>query len=344
MERSLPSVRTPFFGFATLAAGLAAAIAAPSCGGDDPPAGPGPIALDAFATEFESAYCDFAVKCGLMPDKDACLRLDRTDGELLQLMGNAVFGDVAYSADAARSCVDAVRARSCDRLLSATQGVESACKGVFTGAAPAGGPCLVAGDCSGDSVCDFTACEGTGDPCCKGVCAATPPGVPVGGDCSMEACVPEAYCDVTYDDMGMVTSATCQQRHSNGEPCEDAQGCQDGQGCDFSGASGKCYILSREGAQCNPNLEDACLSFDNWCDPAASKCVKLPGAGEPCTPAGSCRAFATCDGTTCRMRPVEGEACAVDGPRCLGDLYCDQMTLVCTAPPSDRVCVTGADG
>ena len=326
-----------------LAVALAASLAAPSCGGDDPPAGPGPIPLDSFAAEYKDAACDRAVRCGLMPDKDTCLRLDRTDGELLQLLANAVFGDVTYSSEAARACVDALRGRSCEELLSAARSLEATCDGVFDGAAPAGGPCLVGGDCAGNSVCDRTACEGTGDACCKGACAPTPARAPVGATCSQEMpCDDNGWCEEAEGQGGgggVGPTGTCQPRNDNGESCSDSDACRDGLRCDLSVSEGKCYILAKDGGQCNPTLERACLSFDSWCDPASSKCGKLPGSGQPCTPESRCRAYAYCDNGTCRARPMEGESCLPDGPRCLGDLYCNGDTAVCTAEPTDRVCV-----
>lgn len=336
MNRVLALPRLPFL--SALALAFAAAASSGACGGDDvAPAGPGPVPIDAFSAEYQGASCDYAVRCGLMPDRAACLTLDRIDEPMLQLISNAVFGDVSYNPTQARACVEAIRARSCDELLSVARQVEGACRGVFTGSVAAGGPCLVAGECAGESICDRTACEGTGDACCLGVCAPTPAAVPVGGDCTEAPCVDEAYCDYSEGQGGMGggsggPTGTCVLRVENGQDCTDSNGCKDGQRC----GEGKCYILSTEGGQCNPSLDDACRSINNFCD-AGGKCAKLPKPGEPCTPGGRCAGYAFCDGTTCRMRPLEGEACTADGPRCLGDLRCE--TDVCVAPGTPRVCV-----
>jgi len=339
MNRVLASPRLPLFG--ALAFALAAVFAA-ACGDDDVgPPGPGPVAIEAYRAELEGADCDFAVRCGLMPDRQTCLALDRASDETLQLISSAVFGDVRYDATKARVCVEARRTRSCEELLSIARQVEAACKGVFTGSAPEGGPCLVAGECAAEGVCDRSACAGTGDACCLGACAPLPAKAPVGGDCSAVPCVDEAYCDQSDGSEGGggggMAAGTCVVRVDNGQACTDSNGCKDGQRC----GDGKCYILSKEGGQCNPGLERACLSIDDWCDPASSKCVKLPAAGQPCTPGSNrCQGHAYCDAGTCRLRPKEGEACTGEGPHCLGDLRCEMN--VCVAPGTPRVCVSDA--
>ncbi|AKT42001.1 EB domain-containing protein [Chondromyces crocatus] len=339
MNRAPALPKPSFFGSAATTITLALGIALPSCGGDDPaPAGPGPIPLEAFAEEYTAAACTLAVRCGAMPDQDTCLSLDRASYELLQLMTTAVFGDVTYSPDAARSCINALRAQSCDVLLSAQRNLETTCKGVFQGAAQEGDSCLVAGECAGDSICNRGACEGTGDPCCLGQCAPAVKPVPMGGVCGENRCEDPAYCDLSNaDPEAEIPEGVCRERQDNGQACTASNACKDGQRCDLSTNPGKCYILSKEGGQCNATLDVACLAVDNWCDPAEGKCVKLPGPGQPCTPNNRCLGHAYCNEGTCRMRPVESEACGGDGPQCLGALRCEGE--ICTAPPTSRVCV-----
>lgn len=328
--RTKPSSRSlAFFGAAAIT-GLAALV--PACGDDETtPAGPGPIAVESYRAEYEAARCEFQVRCGLMPDKDTCLRLAGADDELLQLLGDVVYGAVSYDPASARTCVEALRARSCEVLLSVQNQVAAACRGVFTGSSPEGGPCLVAGECAGESVCDQSMCMG--GACCAGVCAPAPAKVALGGDCTDAPCVDDAWCDDTDD---MVTP-TCKARIENGQECTASNACKDGQRCDQSGGAGKCYILSKDGQACNPSLNVACLASNQWCDPAQSKCVKLPGPGEACATGDRCLGFAYCDAGACRMRPIENEACPQDGPQCLGDLRCDMD--VCTPQQAALICV-----
>jgi hypothetical protein len=343
MNHDLPSLlRVPFVGFLgalALAGTLGGSLLTGACGGDDEaPAGPGPIPIEALRSEHEVATCDFEVRCGLMPDKETCLRVDRAEHGLVQNVANVVFDRLSYDPAAGRACVEAIRARSCHTLLADQRALEAACTGMFRGTVAAGGPCLVNEECTGESFCDRSMC---GEQCCLGACAPEPAPVALSGSCDEETpCVDEAYCEVEGGDGGGggFPSGSCQPRNENGQACEFAGACKDGQRC----AEGKCYILSREGEACNPTLDTACLSFNNWCDPAASMCVKLPGAGEACATNDRCQGWAYCDAGTCRARPVEDQPCPVDGPQCLGDLRCEMD--VCLAPPDQTVCVLNEDG
>lgn len=325
----------PFRGW-TILAGLAVATLATAlggaCGGDEAAPLP-PIAVESLRAEYESALCDFQVRCSLMPDKATCRRLTHADDEILQLIANVVYGKLKYDPVAGRAWVEATRARTCDDLLSAAEAIRVARRAVFHGAVPEGGPCLVDGECAGDASCDLSACNG--EWCCLGACTSKPTKLDVGGDCSSgDPCVDTAYCDFEGAAGGPVTG-TCQPRKDNGEDCTDPDGCKDGQGC----AQGKCFIRSHTGQGCNPNINDACLAINNWCDPIQSKCTPLPTPGNACTTNDRCVAYGYCNAGTCQMRPVENEPCPIDGspPRCLGMLRCDPD--VCVAPPDTLVCV-----
>jgi hypothetical protein len=335
----LSTIRAPFF--AGLLVVASTSVLAPACSSDETtPTTGGPIAVDAIRAELEKASCEFAVRCGYMPDQALCLDVSSPSREILQLLADVVFGKVTYDAAAARTCVDALRGQSCDALASVTKGIEQACANVFRGTVAEGGGCLVDDECSGDSACDVSMCMG-GGACCVGVCTVKPALVPLSGDCMEEACVATAYCDVEDDGMGTVT-ATCKAQVKNGESCTDTNGCEDGLRCD-TGGSDACYVLSKEGQTCNPNLQNGgCLRVDNWCS-ADKKCVRLPGVGEPCTDKMECLKHAYCDAGTCKSRPLEGESCVMDGPQCLGSLQCqlDDMTMqaTCVRPSPKEVCV-----
>jgi hypothetical protein len=154
----------------------------------------------------------------------------------------------------------------------------------------------------------------------------------------MDTCEDDAYCDTGTDGGGggggAPSAPVCKPRAGNGQPCQDQGGCADGQLC----GNGKCYKLSPTGGACNPSLQFSCLEYDEWCDPASSKCVKLPASGQPCGMTGRhCRLYASCEGGTCTNRPSEGEPCGDMGPQCLGDLQCDGGA--CAKRPAVRVCV-----
>lgn len=332
-----------------LALVCAAALLVPACSGEETeaPSDGGPIAVEAIRSELQKADCEHQVRCGFMPDQATCLDVTATDQRTLQLLADVVFGKVTYDPAAARACVNAKRAQTCDSLASVVETAKQACESVFKGSVAEGGECLWSEECAGDSVCDTAMCAGDG-ACCLGVCKPAPALVSLGGDCSMGAtCVKDAFCETIPGDEMTPAVSTCKERVDNGQACTSQDGCFEGQRCDVGGEN-KCFILQKEGGACNPSIKTSpCVSIDNWCHKDDRKCVKLPGAGEPCATDGRCQGYAYCDtaGMTCKAFPREGEACVKDGPGCLGDLYCaiPEMAMdgVCTRAASHEVCVIG---
>ncbi len=328
-SRSFPFLRAAS-GFAQRLSALLL-LCAPLAGcGDDGPAPPGPIPLDALRDELAQATCEQYVRCGLTPDKATCDATQGDQQETLQLLTDAVLGRVTYDPAAGRACVEAIRARACDIRSSTTKAFIAACEGMFVGTIPEGEACLLAEECAGKSYCDTSMCMG-GGVCCLGTCAKVPALVAVGGDCTMNACVESAYCDQA------AMPFTCKARKDNGEACDAVDQCKDGMRCDVGGNPQTCYLLQNRGGQCNPSLQQgACIRFDDYCDPTERKCKQLPGDGMPCTADDNeCLEYARCDAGTCKRLAIEGEAC-VDGPDCLGTLRCDNM--VCVVRASNEVC------
>jgi hypothetical protein len=292
---------------------LFGAVFTPACS-EDEVEGPGPIPLESALAELGGARCEFLVRCGWDVDQATCLDYHLDTG-LLQLVADVGWGRVGYDAAAARACVEAQRAQSCDVLQADVKALEATCKAAFGARVPASGECFLSSECVGDLYCDFSTCNG--ETCCSGVCTAPPARAPIGADCSAALCQEGAYCEQTE------TGQACAPQVDNGAPCGSQEACKDGARCD-QGSSGDCYILSREGETCNPMLAaGGCLSLTNWCDPAQMKCVRLPGAGQPCAGAnGSCLPYAVCNGSVCMARPRDGEMCVDGGPACLSDLQC----------------------
>ncbi|TKD01374.1 hypothetical protein [Polyangium fumosum] len=305
---------------------LAAPLAA--CG-DEGPAPPGPIPLDALRDELALATCEQHVRCGLSPDKATCEATQGDAQSTLQLLTDAVLGRVTYDPAAGRTCVEAVRAYACDTRASALKGSSDACAGMFVGTVPEGDACLLAEECAGDSFCDTSMCTGDG-VCCLGACTKRPALVAVGGDCTTNPCVASAYCDQAE------MPFTCKARGGNGDACDGVDQCKDGMRCDVGGNPQTCYLLQNRGGQCNPSLKQgACFRFDDYCHPTDRKCVQLPKDGEPCTDDNKCLQYSFCDAGTCKRLAIEGEACTDDGD-CLGTLRCNEM--VCTMRASNEVC------
>jgi hypothetical protein len=292
---------------------LLGAVFTPACG-EDEMEGPAPIPLESALAELGGARCEFLVRCGFAVDQATCLDY-YLDYGLLQLVADVGWGRVGYDAAAARACVDAQRAQSCDVLQADSEALTATCEAVFGATVPESGECFLSAECAGELYCDFSACMG--NTCCAGVCAVPPARAPIGADCSMALCDKGLYCEQTD------TGQACAPQVDNGAPCDSQDACKDGARCDL-GASGDCYILSREGAPCNPTLAaGGCLSATNWCDPAQSICVRLPGAGQPCAGSnGLCLPYAFCNGSTCEHRPRDGEPCVDGGPACLSNEWC----------------------
>jgi hypothetical protein len=294
---------------------------------EDP--GPGPIPLDSLREELSKATCDQYVRCGQMPDQTTCTAVQGDSRLTLQLLTDAVLGRVTFDEAGARTCVEAIRNRSCDNQLATQKALLDACAKMFVGTIPEGKPCLYGIECAGGGTCNTSMSMGNG-ACKLGVCEKTPALVAIGGDCTTNSCVESAYCD------GSTMPPNCKARKDNGDAC-DAQGqCKEGQRCDVKGTVPTCYLLSNRGGACNPALEaGGCIRIDDYCHPTDRKCTALPGDGKPCTAANECMDYAYCDAGTCRKRPIEGGTCS-DTIQCLGTLECTNM--VCTANTSTQVC------
>jgi hypothetical protein len=327
------SINNRSFSSPRLFAGLAFALLAGgsllACGGDEAPAGPGPIPLDALRDELTNARCTWLARCGYTPDQKTCEATEGDSDETLQLLADAVLGRVTYDPAAARACVEALRARTCDDQTASRTAIDEACGGMFVGTVADGGPCLLHEECTG-GLCDTSMCMG--DACCLGTCKQEPAPAAIGADCSSTPCVAGAYCGNTGPNG---EPPTCSALKDNGQPCDKIDACKDGQRCDVGGSDPKCFVLSKNGGSCNPNLEQPCLEFDDYCDPADSKCKQLPGAGAPCAPGDKCLVHAYCSTGTCKARPGIGEAC-MDGLVCLGTLACTEMK--CTVIDSQDIC------
>ena len=326
-------------------AGLLSVAALVSCSSDETaPPPPQPIKIADLQAAAESANCDYLVRCSWMPDKATCKSLDGADYELLQLIADAVFGKVHYDEKAARAWVEAVRSQKCELGEGIKKALEAAWEPVFTGTVKEGGACFVDDECAGKNVCDLSGCSSA---CCAGTCSPPPPAAKEGEPCDFTiACEDQTFCGIDDGSGGAggggggTGMQICKPRADNGQPCLGQQGCQDGQLCDVGG-SDKCYKLSPDGSPCNPGLQYSCLEYNHFCDESTSKCIALPGAGEPCAPTSEyCAYYAYCDvnGTKlCNSKPVEGEPCDPDGVRCLGDLVCNGST--CARRPPIQTCV-----
>jgi hypothetical protein len=264
-----------------------------------------PVALESFAPLHKDATCALLARCGFFPDEAACDASMQHDRRVVRSVAAVSVGAMAFDPLAAKSCLDALAAESCEADGVVARETLIACDAVFTERAAEGEPCYAASDCAGiDAACEG-GCE---EACCAGTCT-------VGSTLADgEACDGTAPCEASshcgYDDMGV---GTCQPKVGAGEPCTAADACTKGNACDPG--SGKCFQQAATGAACNPALAaDGCAHRNEYCDESASKCTPLPGVGQPCATnglftEGACAPFAECIEGTCRARPSEGDAC-----------------------------------
>ncbi len=275
-----------------------------------------------------AAWCDALVRCDIYPEVDSCEAAIDVVGP--DLRGAIEAGKASYDPTDAASCESALADVACEELAG-TPAIEG-CGGVWDGTAGDGDTCGSSAECA-SGWCDPGEC----DPalsCCAGLCASGDElsEVPVAGDCSIDPCVPDAWCDDT------AVPATCRELVAVDGACHEGE-CQVGLYCrvtDPDSGAGTCSDLPGEGEACDPDYP-ACARGDNWCDPADDTCHKLAAVGDACDELDdNCVAYAWCspDGV-CVARPGEGEPCE-DWPPCLGDLECLDDT--CVMPPLEEDC------
>jgi hypothetical protein len=273
--------------------------------------------------EVALAWCEALVRCDLYPDVDTCLAaIDVVGPELREAFEN---GHATYDPDDAAACGAALGAATCEGLSGSAQ--LEGCGGVWDGTQGDGDDCLSSAECTG-GWCDPGDCD-PAISCCIGACAEeeVEDGVPVGGDCSIEPCVAEAFCDYQAE------PATCRALVGLDGACHEGE-CSADLYCritDATAGTGVCSALPAEGEACDPDYP-VCARADNWCDPADGTCRRLVAVGETCDEvADNCVPYAWCspDGV-CVARPGEGDPCE-DWPPCMGDLECLDDT--CVMPP-----------
>jgi hypothetical protein len=300
---------------------------AAGCGGDDDPSTDPPAPVEG-EDDLVAAWCDALVRCNVYPDVDSCEAAIDVVGPDMRTAIEA--GTASYDAGDAAACESALADVTCEELTGTPD--LDACSDVWNGTTGDGDACASSAECS-SGWCDPGEC----DPalsCCAGLCASEEvvSGVPIAGDCSIDPCVSDAYCD--YD----AVPATCRALVAADGACFEGQ-CVEGLYChvtDPDTGAGTCSALPGEGEACDPDYP-LCARADNWCDPADNTCRRLAAVGDSCDELDdNCVAYAWCspDGV-CVARPGEGEPCE-DWPPCLGDLECLDDT--CVMPPLEATC------
>ena len=293
------------------------------------------LPFDQFPEAYREAQCEHATICGFMPDRDTCLDAVDPDAVVVQATAAVAWGDLTYDPNAGLTCVEAIRAASCEANSLYPRELRETCDAVFGNRREQDDPCFAAIECRGlDAVCEG-AC---GDGCCPGICKLAGGDVDDGELCDpFLPCKPESIC--LFDDLSMTN--ICVKRSGANESCVPGS-CIEGHSCDQNTA--KCFQQAKAGAQCNPALGNACAHIGEYCDGAEELCKPKPGADQGCAmnPAamGICANYTFCDGTDCQLLPTAGELCPQG--TCLGDHFCiveDVDDPICAPLNPARACV-----
>lgn len=325
---------TSFLGLGLLGVLVSASAVACDDGTGGGGGGTGELTVDTFYAAYDTARCDYFVRCGYLHDKALCGQAYGADTDTAQGVASAVFGSLGFDAAKAKTCVDAFAIALCDTPPGAgvSESIEAACSAAFTGKGADGAACFQGIECTSGNCAIPSGCD---EQCCVGQCKAEVL-IPEGSPCPNDGkCVEGAYCDT--EDMPV-----CKKQKGANEACSSPYSCVEGYVCDDQG--GKCFKQSPTGSSCNPTLVTSPCeqSAAEYCHPDTKLCTPLPKPGEPCIASGpfkdGCARDAYCSEGMCKQFPIEGEACLGTMPGvCLGSLQCrDVMGMaVCVRNPAE---------
>jgi hypothetical protein len=292
-----------------------------ACGSD----GGGSVSYDQFAAQFDSAYCEYEVRCGLFPDQATC---ESANNGLTIVsdpsVGSAIAaGKIVFDGAAASRCLSEFAASSCDQTQARQTPAD--CLAVAHGTVGSGGACAASAECI-SQVCEIPSCSMA---CCQGTCLgdAPPSQAPTNGACvTSSQCVAGDYCDLQ--------TSTCQPFVAAGSACSEASACPPGYGC--AGQPQVCKVLPGTGSACPDHI---CADVGDHCN-GSGVCVHDGLPGDACTSSSDCSPFYQCDPSTmkCASGPRLGSAC--DSGTCFdAHTYCTgelgSAMPVCTPAGSD---------
>jgi hypothetical protein len=291
-----------------------------------------------FYQEERAAACQQLVHCGQAKDQDSCLatNIDLGHGSATEISAVAS-GRTKYDADAARKCVDALAARSCDITDPANRTLPADCLNVLQGTVGDSGACVYDGDCI-SKICHPSSPMASG--CYTGTCVgdAAPVQVSVGDTCDdiTRVCDSTSYCDFT--------SLVCAAFKTAGATCESSDECGPELYCLSS--SGTCGTLPPLGEACDG---DGCRDLGTVCSSDTGTCVKAGLPGDECLLSTDCSIYYVCDQTshTCSDGIAVGQPCAAN-QLCAGEgAFCqagsaDEMGTCALPAATGAACLTSS--
>ncbi len=297
-------------------------LIATACGGNDAQTSDNNIALQDFQKKYDEALCEHLVKCADQPDAATCKRTQAPDPDVAQALASVVYGSLGYDGAAAIACVAAVKGSTCDTPNGLSKSIQDTCDKVFINRHANGGACFTGLECTSGKCKPPMTCA---DACCEGTCDDVGDAVALDGDCGgmvTKKCQLGTYCDAS--------TSKCAKLKDANEACAQAEACLPGLVCDVGG-TGVCFQAAKSDSPCNPMLKvNPCAEYNEYCDAMQSKCVPLPGPGQPAGANCACAADTTCTtgmsgAQVCQLLPIEGEDCGAAG--CLGSLKCSDKAM-----------------
>jgi hypothetical protein len=262
-----------------------------------------------------AATCDFGVRCGYYPTREAC------EAAYLPLIRQRIYdvtkGFTKYDGAAFAQCMAAHANRECT-LTAARAGRAEICRESFKGTQPAGANCNWNYECASDA-CVTTAVTCI-QQCCPGTCAAND--LALGQPCSFQgACGTAGFCQATSS--GAATGV-CAARLAAGQACTLDDECPIDLFCraDVPNGARTCRRLPARGEPCHPS-QLRCDSLLDRCDPETNVCVPAEMPGGECAVEADCVGYATCDTAAmrCYARSTPGGPCTKTAD-CLGNSTC----------------------
>lgn len=195
--------------------------------------GSGNVSIENFPQKYAEVLCSKNFSCcdaSELTEKtmSTCLTDNQAVVAILiaQINTSQTQGRVSYDPSASGTCIDSLKAMTCDQFKQGIGGNTTACMAAITPKVALGGACTQGYECTTNN------CEGaTTDPPVDGMCAAAAVLAGVNSSCAANACVDTAYCDSA--------TTTCQPKKGAGEACTSNDQCVNS--CNTTTGTCSCY-------------------------------------------------------------------------------------------------------
>lgn len=311
---------------------------------DDSPEPGTYVPVEEVASTTKDAACTYAARCGLFPDKAACLASNIPMDPMVDanVMAAIQAGKIAYDGRKVKKCLDALAATTCDQTDQDGRVSLAACTDFLRGIGKDGDPCVMYAECASKN-CSITFPTST---CEIGECIGdTPPQPPVparvGEPCfsSSDGCVAGAYCDFQQQ------TPVCAAFKTQGAACTSQEECAYGLACAGTTGATTCVQLPGLDQPCSSGMP--CRDYGMYCDTSTTQptCKKLGLPPATCTTSSQCSRYYPCDFSTgkCTKPPSIGQSCAATFTCFDAGTYCDTTTSLCTAGKVDGSACTSSE-